>query len=50
MQERILEEIQTICENVNKDIASGIDEHDFHKHTDLATGSVIVSYKKKVPD
>lgn len=41
MQERILEEIQTICENINKEIDSGVDEHDFHKHTDLATGSVI---------
>lgn len=42
MQERILEEMHTICENVNRDIDAGIIEHDFHKHTDLATGSVIV--------
>jgi hypothetical protein len=44
MQERILEEMQTICQNVNKEIDAGIDEHDFHKHTDIATGSVIVSH------
>jgi cytochrome P450 family 33 len=44
MQERILEEMHTICENVNRDIEAGIVEHDFHKHTDLATGSVIISF------
>jgi hypothetical protein len=33
MQERILEEMQTICENVNRDIDAGIVEHDFYKHT-----------------
>jgi len=41
MQDRVLEEMQTICENVNKDIEAGVVEHDFHKHTDMATGSVI---------
>jgi hypothetical protein len=29
---------------VNRDIEAGIVEHDFHKHTDLATGSVIISF------
>ena len=41
MQERILEEVHAIIENVNKDIDSGVVEHDFHRHTDIATGSVI---------
>jgi hypothetical protein len=43
MQERILEEIQTICEKINLAIDSNVDEHDFQKHTDLAAGSIIVS-------
>ncbi|KAI6184603.1 hypothetical protein M3Y97_00614200 [Aphelenchoides bicaudatus] len=43
MQERVLEEMQAICENVNRDIEAGVEEHNFHKHTDLATGSVINS-------
>lgn len=43
MQERILDELQFILQNINKDIECGVDEHDFHKHTDLASGSVIVS-------
>jgi hypothetical protein len=28
-------------DNVNKDIAAGVVEHDFHKQTDLAIGSLI---------
>jgi hypothetical protein len=45
MQQNILEEVQTICEKINSDIDSGIDEHEFHKHTDLASGSIIVSFE-----
>lgn len=30
-----------MCERVNKDIDSGLIEHDFHKNTDLSIGSVI---------
>ncbi|KAI6238712.1 (pine wood nematode) hypothetical protein [Aphelenchoides fujianensis] len=41
MEERVLEEFQTIFENINKDISAGVIEHDFHRHTDIATGSVI---------
>lgn len=43
MQQNILEEAQAIFDNINKDIDAGVEEHDFHKHTDIATGSVIVS-------
>jgi len=41
MEDRIIEEIQTMFELVNKDIDSGLDEHDFYKRTDLAVGSII---------
>jgi hypothetical protein len=41
MQDRILDEIQTMCEKINKDIDSGIEEHDFYMQTDLAVGSII---------
>jgi cytochrome P450 family 33 len=41
MQDLIIEELQAMLDRINKDIASGVDEHDFHKHTDLAVGSII---------
>jgi hypothetical protein len=40
MEERILDEVQTIGENINREIDQGTVEHDFHKHTDIAVGSV----------
>ncbi|KAI6172740.1 (pine wood nematode) hypothetical protein [Aphelenchoides besseyi] len=40
MQERVLEELQTICGNIDEEIKSN-QEIDFHKHTDIATGSLI---------
>ncbi|KAI6171090.1 (pine wood nematode) hypothetical protein [Aphelenchoides bicaudatus] len=43
MQDRILEEIQYMFERINKDIDSGVEEHEFRKHTDLATGSNAVA-------
>lgn len=30
-----------MCDNINRDIEAGIVEHDFHKHTDIAAGSII---------
>ncbi|KAI6219424.1 (pine wood nematode) hypothetical protein [Aphelenchoides besseyi] len=42
MQERVLEELQTICGNIDEEIKSAPNnEIDFHKHTDIATGSLI---------
>ncbi|KAI6240329.1 (pine wood nematode) hypothetical protein [Aphelenchoides fujianensis] len=41
MEARVLEELHTIFQNINKDISAGVDKHDFHKHTDIATGSLI---------
>ncbi|KAI6170700.1 (pine wood nematode) hypothetical protein [Aphelenchoides bicaudatus] len=42
MQDRILEEVQTICENVNKELDEiGDGEIDMQKHTNLAIGSII---------
>lgn len=41
MQELIIEELHDIFNRINKDIASGVKEHDLHKHIDLAVGSVI---------
>ncbi|KAI6174566.1 Cytochrome P450-33C9 [Aphelenchoides bicaudatus] len=41
MQERVLEEVKTIFENVDADVASGLKEHDMYNHTDLAVGSII---------
>ncbi|KAI6179074.1 (pine wood nematode) hypothetical protein [Aphelenchoides besseyi] len=43
MQERILEEFQTLCSKVNDELASGVAEIDFHKFTSIAVGSVINS-------
>ncbi|KAI6196340.1 (pine wood nematode) hypothetical protein [Aphelenchoides besseyi] len=40
MQERV-DEIQTIIVNIRADIDRNVDEHDFHRHTDIAVGSVI---------
>lgn len=42
MQERILEEVQTIIEDINNDIKSGVKEQDLYKHTDIAVGSVSI--------
>ncbi|KAI6237534.1 (pine wood nematode) hypothetical protein [Aphelenchoides besseyi] len=43
MQERVLEEVRTICERLNSDIQERgeDDEHDVQKYTDIATGSLI---------
>lgn len=41
MQDRILDEVQTMCEKINKDIDSGVEEHALLNHTDLAVGSII---------
>ncbi|KAI6195077.1 Unspecific monooxygenase [Aphelenchoides besseyi] len=41
MQERILDEFEVIRENIDAEIKSGAKEIDFHRHTDIATGSVI---------
>ncbi|KAI6174317.1 (pine wood nematode) hypothetical protein [Aphelenchoides besseyi] len=41
MQERILDELLEIRENIDAEIKSGAKEIDFHRHTDIATGSVI---------
>ncbi|KAI6216538.1 (pine wood nematode) hypothetical protein [Aphelenchoides besseyi] len=41
MQERILDEVQTLCANVNSDLDAGVVEHDFRRHTDICVGSVI---------
>ncbi|KAI6227673.1 (pine wood nematode) hypothetical protein [Aphelenchoides fujianensis] len=41
MEERILEEIQTISENIRRDIECGVDEHDVHRHIDIGVGNVI---------
>ncbi|KAI6192360.1 (pine wood nematode) hypothetical protein [Aphelenchoides bicaudatus] len=39
MQERILEEVESMFSNLNSDIKMGIKEHDFYTHTDIAVGS-----------
>lgn len=36
-----MDEIRSVMDNVNKEIAEGLDEHDFHRQTDLAIGSLI---------
>jgi hypothetical protein len=41
MQERVLDEIQTIFENLDRNIASGLEEHSLFSHTDIAVGSII---------
>ncbi|KAI6197647.1 hypothetical protein M3Y94_01249600 [Aphelenchoides besseyi] len=43
MQERILEEVAYVIENISSDVATGTDEIDAYKHTDLAVGSVLNS-------
>ncbi|KAI6184682.1 Cytochrome P450 33C9 [Aphelenchoides bicaudatus] len=43
MQDRIVDEIQYILEETNKDIQSGVENHDFYKKTDIAVGSIINS-------
>jgi hypothetical protein len=43
MEQRILEETETIFEHVDNDIKRGIREHDLHMFTDIAAGSVINS-------
>ncbi|KAI6184975.1 (pine wood nematode) hypothetical protein [Aphelenchoides bicaudatus] len=43
MQERILEEVETMLKHINSDIKMGIREHDLHMRTDIAAGSVINS-------
>jgi hypothetical protein len=34
----VLDEIQAIITTINADIEAGVEIHDFHKHTDIATG------------
>jgi hypothetical protein len=46
MEERILEEIETIFEHINYDIKMGIKEHDLHMHTDIATGLKLLEFIK----
>ncbi|KAI6206304.1 (pine wood nematode) hypothetical protein [Aphelenchoides besseyi] len=41
MQERILNEFQVVRQNIDAEIKSGAKEIDFHRHTDICTGSVI---------
>jgi hypothetical protein len=41
MQERVLDEIQTIFESVDKEIASNLPEYDLYEHVDVAVGSII---------
>ncbi|KAI6174620.1 Cytochrome P450-33C9 [Aphelenchoides bicaudatus] len=41
MQERVLDEIHTIFENVDRDVASDLKEHDLYNHVDVAVGSII---------
>ncbi|KAI6206251.1 (pine wood nematode) hypothetical protein [Aphelenchoides besseyi] len=43
LQDKILDEIRGVMENVNNEIATGQPEHDLHRQTDLAVGSVISS-------
>jgi hypothetical protein len=43
MESRIMDEVQSLYENVDREIKSGVEELDFHHHTDIATGSVINS-------
>ncbi|KAI6240350.1 hypothetical protein M3Y99_00467000 [Aphelenchoides fujianensis] len=43
MEERILEEIQTMCERVNEDIQAGVELHDFYQKSDVAIGSLITA-------
>ncbi|KAI6198696.1 CYtochrome P450 family [Aphelenchoides besseyi] len=43
MQERILDEVQTLCANVNLELNAGVVEHDFRRHTDICVGSIINS-------
>ncbi|KAI6183427.1 (pine wood nematode) hypothetical protein [Aphelenchoides bicaudatus] len=41
MENRILDEIQTLFANTDREIETGVEEIDFHHHTDIAVGSVI---------
>ncbi|KAI6191051.1 (pine wood nematode) hypothetical protein [Aphelenchoides bicaudatus] len=43
MQERILDEIHTICDNLNNELKKGVVEHNINQYTDIAIGSVINS-------
>lgn len=40
MQERIMDEVQFVIDQVNRDIRAGVEEHNFYKKTDIAIGSV----------
>ncbi|KAI6240407.1 (pine wood nematode) hypothetical protein [Aphelenchoides fujianensis] len=41
LQEKILDELRTVIENVNEEIEAGVEEFDLHRHTDVAVGSII---------
>ncbi|KAI6206167.1 (pine wood nematode) hypothetical protein [Aphelenchoides besseyi] len=41
IQEQILNEFQVVRHNIDAEIKSGAKEIDFHRHTDIATGSII---------
>ncbi|KAI6196404.1 (pine wood nematode) hypothetical protein [Aphelenchoides besseyi] len=41
MQEQILDEFRTLCSKVNDELASGVEEINFHKFTSIAAGSII---------
>ncbi|KAI6174527.1 (pine wood nematode) hypothetical protein [Aphelenchoides bicaudatus] len=43
MQERILDEVQTVCDILNKEIGEGIRDHNVNQYTDISVGSVINS-------
>ncbi|KAI6240313.1 (pine wood nematode) hypothetical protein [Aphelenchoides fujianensis] len=45
MEERVLEEFQTIFENINKDISAGVVEHDFHRHTGDVINVLVNGYR-----